>query len=150
MRLRYLLKLISGFTVGAIAIVTLLIYVCPGIFMPNAASRSVDTTALCQGGAMLPVAGGDVGGGCLGNHLEAAQRFIVSLAGEINLLLVVFFALIIIYFGSQTEFLIQLRAAWTRYKHRYRLYFVSIRRQCQKKIIAWLSLFDNYEIVSLA
>lgn len=152
MRLKNFSKLISGLTVGAIAIVALLIYICPGTFMADTVAAASDTASLCQSDTgMAAVGAGGEAGDCVGIHLAAANIFIGSLADKTSLLLIVFFAIAIIYFGSQTELANKIRAKLTRYKYRYRLYFVSIKLQFQKKIMAWLSLlFSNDQIALLA
>lgn len=131
------------------AIAAMLIYICPGTFMPDTALAATDTVTLCQGDAGM-TAGAGASAGCLGIHLASANRFIGSLVDKIIFSLSIFFAFAIIYFGSQTELSNQIRAKLMRYKYRYRLYFVSIKLRFQKKIMAWLSLFSNDEIALLA
>ena len=148
MRLRNFIKLISGLTVGVMATVALLVFICPGIFMPDAAMAASDAAMPCQSDAGMSVGAGGFGD-CLGAHLVATERFVGSLGGETGLVLSAFFIFTIIYFASLAKFLNGIRAALVRYRYRYRLYFSSIRLRCRKKMMAWLLLAGNHNIASL-
>lgn len=151
MRLRNFLKLISSLTAGVIITVSTLIFICPTLIMPNMSASSVVSPALCSGDFVDAVMVGNVGalGDCLGIHLVNAHRFTESLFGKADLWLVAFFVIMVAYSTiAATNHLSALRAAFARYKNYYRLFSDSIRLQCQKKIMAWLSLLKNH--VSLA
>ncbi|MBI2037370.1 MAG: hypothetical protein HYT15_00335 [Candidatus Magasanikbacteria bacterium] len=149
MRLQTFLKLISGLTAGVIMAVALLIFICPGVFMSDTMVSSPDMATPCQSDVGMAVGAVD-SSGCTSVHLAQAQRFIGSLGGEMSLLLGALLTVTVIYFISRAEFLNRTRAAFVRYKYYYRLYFASIRLQCQKKTMAWLALLKNYETASLA
>lgn len=150
MRIRRLLKLISGLTAATMLGVVLLIFVCPMTSVMPMTHGAVNDQTLCADAGLVNNLGAM--SACVDMHLANARQFISNLFSP-TLFLVGLAVLAVILtgiFGVFKNLMAKVVfGAAVRLRQRFRLFYHSIRQQFQKTLLAYLADLENSGNVSL-
>lgn len=147
-------RLCSGVMAGVIAVVTLIVFICPQSVMASMPMPAVNLSLLCHSDSVIsPYSGTSAGtaGSCFDRHLATVKQFTNTLVDHSKVWSVI--SLVVLALVGILQRVVPVGAIakkLVRFKYRYRWYFTHRWTCLQEKILSWFTQHEGYDFASAA